>query len=456
MTKMGHFSKRAILQRGLAMNVKRLYSHWPEPVASWYNPSQRRSIAMENSRTKKLIVTIDIGKSIHHGYFRGPDGQDIKPLPFYNSHQSYEEFWMKVLQFKQNKHLEEVVVGFESTGPYAEPLMNFFMKKPVRLVQVNPMHTKRLKELTGNSPNKTDSKDPRVIADVISLGHALTVVVPIGPAAELRRLTQARQRASKNRMAMINQLHHLVFVMFPEFMQVIKKITSKSALYLLKNHPSPENIVGLGFERLQALLRKVSLGRLKQGQVKALFEAAEHSTGIVEGKEGILTEIRYLVSCIERESQFMDHLEEQMGQYLKQIPYSQSILSIKGIGEVTTAGLIGEVGDFRQYKTISEIMKLSGLDLYEISSGKHRGQRHISKRGRSYLRKLLFFIAINTIRTHGIMHEKYSKMVNRGMPKVKAVVAITRKLLRTIFAMVRNHTTYMENYEQRHHEKLAA
>ena len=54
------------------------------------------------------------------------------------------------------------------------------------------------------------------------------------------------------------------------------------------------------------------------------------------------------------------------------------------------------------------------------------------------------------------MHEKYSQMVNRGMPKVKAVVALTRKLLRTIFAMVRNHTMYMENYEYRSHEKLAA
>lgn len=197
------------------------------------------------------------------------------------------------------------------------------------------------------------------------------------------------------------------------------------------------------------------MGRLKKSQVKALFEAASHSTGIVESKEGLHTEIRYLVSCIEQESQFMDHLEEQMGQYLKQIPYSQSILSIKGIGKVTAAGLIGEVGDFRQYKTIPEIMKLAGLDLYEISSGKHQGQRHISKRGRSYLRRLLFFIAINTIRRHGIMHETYSKMVNRGMPKVKAVVAITRKLLRIIFAMVRNHTMYMENYEQPH-EKLAA
>jgi transposase len=419
---------------------------------------------MEKSKTKKLktvnektmIVAIDIGKSIHHGYFRGSDGQDIKAFPFYNSQKSYEEFWMKVLHFKQQKNLEEVVVGFESTGPYAEPLMNFLAKKPIRLVQVNPMHTKRLKELTGNSPNKTDSKDPRVIADVIFLGHALTVIVPAGPAAELRRLTQARQRASKNRTAMVNQLHHLVFVVFPEFMQIIKKITSKSSLYLLKNHPFPEDIVDLGFERLQAFLKKISFGQLKQCQVKALFEAAGNTAGIDEGKESILTEIRQLVSCIERESQFMDRLEEQMSQYLKKIPYSQSILSIKGIGEVTVAGLIGEVGDFRQFTTISEIMKLAGLDLYEISSGKHRGQRHISKRGRSYLRKLLFFVAINTIRTNGIMHENYLRMLNRGMPKVKAVVAITRKLLRIIFALVRNHTTYRENYEQQYHGKLAA
>ena len=418
---------------------------------------------MEKSKTKKLktvnektmIVAIDIGKSIHHGYFRGSDGQDIKAFPFYNSQKSYEEFWMKVLHFKQQKNLEEVVVGFESTGPYAEPLMNFLAKKPIRLVQVNPMHTKRLKELTGNSPNKTDSKDPRVIADVIFLGHALTVIVPAGPAAELRRLTQARQRASKNRTAMVNQLHHLVFVVFPEFMQIIKKITSKSSLYLLKNHPFPEDIVDLGFEHLQPLLRKVSFGQLKQCQVKALFEAAGNTAGIDEGKESILTEIRQLVSCIERESQ-LDRLEEQMSQYLKKIPYSQSILSIKGIGEVTVAGLIGEVGDFRQFTTISEIMKLAGLDLYEISSGKHRGQRHISKRGRSYLRKLLFFVAINTIRTNGIMHENYLRMLNRGMPKVKAVVAITRKLLRIIFALVRNHTTYRENYEQQYHGKLAA
>ena len=97
---------------------------------------------MEKSKTKKLktvnektmIVAIDIGKSIHHGYFRGSDGQDIKAFPFYNSQKSYEEFWVRALLFKQQKGLEEIVVGFESTGPYAEPLKNYLTKKPVKLV----------------------------------------------------------------------------------------------------------------------------------------------------------------------------------------------------------------------------------------------------------------------------------------------------------------------------------
>jgi len=110
-----------------------------------------------------------------------------------------------------------------------EPLLHFLRQKPVQLVQINPMHSKRLKELTGNSPNKTDRKDPRVIADVMMLGHSLTVVVPEGAAAELRRLSQARERAIKERTAILNQLQHLVFVIFPEFLKVIKTVSCKFA-----------------------------------------------------------------------------------------------------------------------------------------------------------------------------------------------------------------------------------
>ena len=419
---------------------------------------------MSNSKSKKikkvnaktLIVAVDIGKKIHYGYFRAPNGNDIRPFHFYNFRKGFEQFWWKVRRFKKEQGLKKIIIGFESSGPYAEPLFHFLKKRSARLVQINPMHTKRLKELTGNSPNKTDKKDPRVIADVISLGHSLTVVVPEGPAAELRRLTQARERAIKTRTAMNNRLQDLVFVIFPEFLHVMKNVSTKSAIYLVQHHTTPERIVNLGLESLTAILKKVSRGRLGQERANALFEAAQKSVGIDEGKQSIILEIGHLISNIEKQSQFIEKLEQEMGYYLEQIPYSRSILSIKGIGNVTVAGLIGEVGDFKKFHTISEIMKLAGLDLYEVSSGKHKGQRRISKRGRPLMRKLLFFASINVVRANGIMHGEYRQMLNRGMPKIKALTAISRKLLGRIFALVRDNTVYIENYSEIDQHKLAA
>ncbi len=404
---------------------------------------------------KTLIVALDIGKNIHYGYFRTPKNQDIKPFRIYNTAQSFKHCWKKLNSFRQQHGLDEVVVGFESTGPYAEPITNFLRKKPVSLVQVNPMHTKRIKELTGNSPNKTDKKDPRVIADVISLGHALTLVAPEGAAAQLRRLAHARERAIKRKTAMGNQLQHLVFVIFPELGNIIKPAT-KTGMYLIKNHPDPVSIVNLGIEKLQDIVRKVGRGRYSVDKVEKLHRAAKNSIGITEGKESILLEIDHLVSNIENENRYIENLEEQMSMYLKQIPYSHSILSLKGIGKITVAGLVGEVGDFRKFKTISEITKLAGLDLFEVSSGNHKGLRRISKRGRALMRKLLFFAALNAVKSHGIMHAKYHTMLDNGTSKMKALVAVARKLLRIIFALARDNTEYDEHYAGKHEYKLAA
>lgn len=417
-------------------------------------PTKTKKIKIINKKT--MIAALDIGKTAHYAYLRAPNGKDAKPFHFYNFRKDFDTFWIKLCQFKREHELEDIVVGFESTGSYAEPLFHYLRKKPVRLVQINPMHSKRLKELTGNSPNKTDTKDPRVIADVISLGHALTLVVPEGPAAQLRRLTHARERALKRRTAAINQLQDLIFVIFPEFMAIMKDISTKTASYLIKTYPTPESIVALGVEFLATIIKEISRGRLGRQRAEELFNAAQRSVGVNEGKRSILLEIEYLISQISADNKFIASLEKNMEKYLGKIPYSCCLLSIKGIGRVTVAGLTGEVGDFKKFHTISEMMKLAGLDLFEISSGKHRGKRRISKRGRSLMRKLLFFAAINVVKSNGIMYKRYQEMLERGMPKMKALVAISRKLLILIFALARDNTVYVENYSNIHHFKLAA
>ncbi|HYA11510.1 MAG TPA: IS110 family transposase [Thermodesulfovibrionales bacterium] len=419
---------------------------------------------MRNSNTKKLkrisektlLVTVDMGKVKHTGYYRFPDGTEGKTFEFFNSRKGFEEFWWRICQAKRSLNLTDVVIGFESTGPYAEPLLHFLRKRNVRLVQVNPLHTKRLKELQGNSPNKTDKKDPKIIADIIELGHALTVIIPEGTVAELRRLTQARERSIQRMGILLNQLRDLVFLIFPEFMPVMKDITLKSTQYLLKNYPRPQDIGKEGAESLTQILKKVSRGRLGRERAEALYHAAMDSVGIIEGHDSIVLEIKEIISTIEGIERFVSEIESLMSKHLKEVPYSRFILSIKGIGEITAAGLIGEMGDFKKYRTVSEVIKHAGLDLFEISSGKHKGKRRISKRGRPLLRKLLFFASINVVRKGGILHKQYQHHLKKGMPKIKALVAISRKLLSIIFALVRDHSVYIARYTKTQQLKEAA
>jgi transposase len=404
---------------------------------------------------KKIVVAVDVGKTMNYGYFQAPNGEEIKPFPFSNNGQGFNKFWDKLCRFRDKQDFDQIIFGFESSGPYAEPLTAFMSMKPVELVQVNPMHTKKVKELTDNSPNKTDKKDPRVIANIMKLGHTLSVVIPEGASAELRRLNQARERSKRKETVIKNQIQSLMFVIFPEFFEIMS-ISTKSTQYLIEHHPTPEDIIQLGKKKLSTLLTKVSRGQLGEQRAKKLYDAAQATVGIDHGKTSILIEIDHLLAQLKSEHKYTKKLEKLMSEYSDDINYSKNILSIKGIGITTVAGLLGEVGDFTKYNTGDEILKLSGLNLFEVSSGKHNGQRHITKRGRPLLRKMLYLAAVNTVRAGGIMHNKYQKMLAAGKPKIKSLVAIARKLVPIIFALVRDNTMYDENYQARNNKKMAA
>jgi len=394
-----------------------------------------------------LIATVDIGVTNNTGYCTTLDGRSTKSFRFDNTKEGFEKFWCITVASKNRFGCDEVVVGYESTGPYAEPLVHYLANKQVEIVQVNPMHTKKMKEVNDNSPLKTDDKDPRVIADIIRLGRALTIVVPGGDAAYLRRLNNARERHVGEQTALLNRLQQLVFLIFPEFKTVLKNIKGKTAQYILKRYTLPERIGTLSEEALGEEMRKRSMGKFGIKEAQSLIGLARETVGIKEGLAGIFMDIRHILTQLEAERRFISEIEAEMGAVLGRIPYSIRLLSIKGLGTVSVAGLIGEVGDFSKFSTQSEIMKLAGLDLYEISSGKRKGQRRISKRGRSLLRKILFYAAIQMIRKNGIMCEYYARLTGRGMERMRALIAVSRKLLRIIHAIVRDNRDYVGQYQ---------
>jgi len=188
---------------------------------------------------------------------------------------------------------------------------------------------------------------------------------------------------------------------------------------------------------------KRSRGKFGIEDAESLIALAQGTVGIQEGLAGMVMDIRPILLQLEAEERFILEIEVEMEATLERIPYSARLLSIKGLGIVSVSGFIGEVGNFSKFNTQSEILKLAGLDLYEISSGNRKGQRRISKRGRSLLRKILFYAAIQTIRKNGILHEYYTRLTDRGMGRMRALIAVSRKLLRIIHALVRDDIDYV-------------
>ncbi|MCQ9315168.1 transposase, partial [Staphylococcus aureus] len=136
---------------------------------------------------------------------------------------------------------------------------------------VNPMHVKRIKELDDNSPSKNDTKDARVIAQLIKDGRYSVPNLPEGVYAELRQGMKMRDQLSSKLQEIGGQIDNWLDRFFPEFSTVFKDWQGKAALHALEHFPLPCDIKPLDMETLTSV-RGIGLKK-----AKALKHAAERS-----------------------------------------------------------------------------------------------------------------------------------------------------------------------------------
>jgi len=403
---------------------------------------------------KNIIVTVDFGKNHNYGYCMY-DNKEIEPVKFENNIDGFEYFYNVILNFSQEIKIDKIIFGSESTGTYGLLLQYFLMDKGIEVVQVNPKHVKKTKETIDNTPNKTDMKDVKVIAELIERGNYLSTILPQGDEAELRHLFHARDRLVEERTSKINLLKDLEFRVFPEFETIFKDFNTKIVLYLLLECALPEELLEQNKMELYEKLKKLSKGQLKKEKFEKLFELAKRSVGIKYGREAIKKEIQLKVKQILDINKYIKELEQDMATMLASSEVAKKLKTIPGINNVIASAIIGEIGDFKNFNNSRELTKLCGLNLYEKSSGQHQGNKRISKMGRSRLRKLLFFATLSLIRNDEAIKKKYNEYLSRGMIKMKAVTAITRKLVRIIFAIVRDNKVYISGYDKSNCKKTA-
>ncbi len=396
---------------------------------------------------KTLVVGIDIGSESH--FTRVFDYRGIeytkKAFEFSNTEAGFHEFQLFLEDMAKKHGKEKVLPGMEPTGHYWFNLGKFLQDNGMRPVHVNPHHVKKSKELDDNNPTKNDRKDPKVIAGLVREGRYSYPYIPTGVYAEVRNASNLRLQAEKELTRVKNRLARWFSIYFPEYKDVYGKTDTVSGVMILKVAPLPEDIIALGVEGINRIWRAAKLRGAGLKRAKTLLEAAEHSIGTREGMSSARMEIKNLLDDYDLYNKRVNEYMALIEDLLQQIPYIDKLLAIKGVGIKTVSGFVAEVGDLGRFRNPKQIQKLAGFAIRENSSGKHKGETTITRRGRKRLRYLLFEAAMSLVSKNDEfreLHHYYTgRKINR-LKKMQSLIAISCKLIRVIYAILTKGVDY--------------
>jgi transposase len=398
-----------------------------------------------------LIVGIDIAKQTH--WARATDYRGIelgKAIKFENDRAGFESIVARIEMLRNNKvtrnQYDRVLIGMEPTGHYWKPLASYLFNAGYRVVGVNPYHTKRAKELDDNSPTKSDKKDALTIARLVKDGRYFDPYLPEDIYAELRVLANGRVISMKRSNEVKNRITAILDEYFPELNKVFRcPLKGKASRQILRNCPFPADILALSEESILAEIKKAVKKSVGMKKVKELKAAANESIGVRYGLTSARLRLAQLLDELEMAEKHLAEIETSMEQLLMASGYGESLLSIKGIGIVTAASFLGEVGDPLRFGNARQIANYAGLNLTEDSSGKSKSGTVISKRGRSQLRSLLYqmaFVMVGQNAEMMVLHEYLTSRSKNPLKKKQSLVVIAKKVITVIYSLLKKQAKY--------------
>ena len=153
-----------------------------------------------------------------------------------------------------------------------------------------------------------------------------------------------------------------------------------------------------------------------------------------------------IIVYLKKEIKFLEaKLQELLAQW--QPDQLKAVGSIKGIGKRAAAMLIVFTQGFKYTKSHRQLISFAGLSPTQYSSGTSiQGRSRIYKRGGKNLRDVLYMCSMNAMKTNPACKALYDRLREKGKSGKLALIAVCNKLLKQVFAVVKNGTLYQPNY----------
>ncbi|WP_300599926.1 IS110 family transposase [uncultured Nocardioides sp.] len=285
---------------------------------------------------------------------------------------------------------------------------------------------------------KTDAKDAYVIAETARIRTDLAVVdTDTDVVRTLGVLTGHRADLVADRVRMINRLRDLLTSVFPALEREFDFASCKGALVLLTGYATPEAIRRMGEARLSRWLRQRRVRGYADVAARAVAAAQSQHTVLV-GQDVTASIVAELASTVLSQHERLKALDEQIQDTFAQHPQAAVIESMPGFGPVLGASLLVAAGDLAAFPTAGHLAAAAGLVPVPNDSGRRVGNLHKPRRYSRPLRHALYLSAQTSMMRAGPNRDYYLKKRDQGRTHSQAVIALARRRIDVLWALLRD------------------
>lgn len=393
---------------------------------------------------KGTCISLDVSKgSSFFQAWKNCDEKITGTIQIKHDKKGFEEL-LKVSSEVEEKTGEKPIFVYEETGVYHYALTRF-LESHNETIYIIPSLLSGKQRQSNIRATKTDKLDCKTIAQVYytkTLRKYESKGVDYSKMKELSTHYNSLCEDTKRNKILLRRTLDIVF---PRIDKLWSRPIWAISVALFEKFTHPDQILRKTKSYLTNFLQKRTTVRKSEieKQVNKIYEYCENCySGCNENSvycQEIKTYLAKYKKAIDEQAKCLDELillakENKNFANLKTIP---------GIKDNLSARILAEIGDVSRFASIRKIVAFSGLDPNLQQSGLVSGiHLKITKRGNSKLRSLLYIAVTTTLRYNNKITTFYNKKVSQGMNRKAAKIACMNKLLRIIYSMCKNQTSF--------------
>jgi transposase len=380
-------------------------------------------------------VGIDVGKEFHWAHVLDASGRELLSRKVGNDEADISKLIDETLSLAV-----EVLWAVDQPGGGAALLLALLWEQDQRVLYIPGLAVNRASD-TYRGESKTDARDAHVIADQARMRPDLGELAPSEEeVAELRILLGRRRDLVIDQNRTITRLGEALLSLSPALERALD-LNRRGPLTLLTHYQSPAQLRRAGHKRIAAYLRSRGVKGFESVAGKALTAAKSQS--ITLPAESITA--RLVAELAAETLALKDHIElidEEIEQRFFDRPEAEVLASLPGMGPLLGAEFLVAVGNLSAFDSADHLAAYSGLVPAAKDSGKRVGNNRRMRGGNKNLKRVFYQSAFASLRSSPESRAFYDRKRAEGKRHIQALIALARRRVNVIWAMLRDGTTF--------------